>query len=100
MEGGVNYCCLGVLCDLARQDGLGTWDHDNYFVPVGESGLLSGQRSYPPEKVEKWAGLSERNPTVNMNGEIFTLALTTTLSVLNDSGSSFAEIADLIERQL
>lgn len=81
-EGG--YCCLGVLCDLAAKEGIGTWDGD-YFSSgyITVDGLL-------PARVMKWAGLS-RNYGITYKKS--------TLDSLNDNGSSFKEIADIIEKR-
>jgi hypothetical protein len=88
------YCCLGVLCDLHRiETGLGKWIVDTYKTDKSAAGI----RDYLPQTVVQWAGLEERNssvdsflretnPTVNGNA----------LSRLNDDGSTFAQIADLI----
>lgn len=91
------YCCLGVLCELAVEEGIAiktkeisSFNYDN-------------DRSYPPESVCKWAEfkISEypypeeisyiRNPMI---GEY-------NLGEYNDSkGYSFKQIADLIENNL
>jgi hypothetical protein len=48
--------------------------------------------SYLPSSVRKWAGVEGCNPHIN-DGE-------STLVRLNDSGTTFNEIADLIEEHL
>lgn len=92
------YCCLGVLCDLyARETGKGRW----------ESLELSSMKKFCtesnpyelellPTAVQSWAGVNS-NPSVKEN-ELD--GWNTTLTSLNDSGRSFAEIANLIEEKL
>lgn len=83
------FCCLGVLCDIALKDGLTLEvkkDPDNGVYHYNESsGLL-------PHIVLQWSGLDIRNPKIDeeMN-----------LVVLNDdSKMGFSQIADKIEKQL
>ena len=77
-EGVSRYCCLGVLCDLVDPGGWeGTvWKQDDYYASV-----------MPPKSV--WSPAS---------GELF--GNPTYLSVRNDRGESFEEIADVIESKL
>lgn len=96
------YCCLGVLCELAVQD------------EVVEPGVISDvyasqgffyddEQWHLPQSVAKWAGMphkkydwdSERgyyeaNPRVGDD----------TVAELNDKGVKFEEIADRIEEYL
>jgi hypothetical protein len=71
------FCCLGVLCDVAGA----TWDANNKALVDGfkSSGLLS-------------------YPTLNKFG--LTGEQQNELAHLNDSGKTFAEIADHIEATL
>lgn len=93
LRSGDNYCCLGVLCDLAVQAGIGRWRHTlDDFDAKGE--LVS---TALPWAVVDWAGLSYSNPGVGV----------ATLAEYNDGAPdtgirphSFAEIADLIDAWL
>lgn len=94
-EGG--YCCLGVLCDVAGA----TWSrgdpNDRYWIATyngeREEGVLPGSLAraifgayeHQDPRVIVYAG--DRNHK-------------TTLSVLNDDGKTFAELANIIEEQL
>lgn len=85
----IGFCCLGVLCDLAVQDGVieeTSVNDGDYFCYDTESTLL-------PYEVVEWARLSSKDPKVVNNGE-------TTLSTLNDNGNSFISIAEVIDHQL
>jgi hypothetical protein len=100
--GEYEYCCLGVLCELARAEGVeialeydedeGVWSYD-------------GESAYLPPAVAEWAGLpvSEQIdtdtgrrwclPSVNVPG-----GGKDTLVVLNDHDRwNFAQIADAID---
>lgn len=93
-NGSRGYCCLGVLAEIvdpAREHP--SWQgYDSELLPIEfakELGLES------PEVVStnhRKSSDPEVKDTVNGNKD--------TLSGMNDSGSSFAEIADVIEEQL
>jgi hypothetical protein len=94
-----NFCCLGVLCDIAVHDGVARWSKmadDDYFC-LDEAEL-------PPAAVMAWAGLGTiwRDPyidghAVNQEGPIG-------LAQINDGETgrdyTFNEIADLIDIHL
>lgn len=88
--GGVRYCCLGVLCDLHRiATGNGRWlDTGEYLVT--STGNQSDQ--VLPGTVTEWAGLDKCDPIIP-NG----IFVGTSLASSNDTGTSFAKIADIIE---
>lgn len=84
------YCCLGVLCELAVAEGVITSRVDSFgdlvaYGPSGHTGFL-------PEAVDAWAELTKGYDPVLSSGE--------SLSVLNDDGKSFTEIADVIEADI
>lgn len=62
---GDNYCCLGVLCELARTEGV---VERSGRLKGGQSGYrASGSKDKPdymvlPDAVSKWAGLEDHNP--------------------------------------
>lgn len=97
------FCCLGVLSDLAvKGDESFSWNQeyegDAYYVKH-ESDMLN--RHYLPEVVADWAGLDE---TFSGQGIIETRhynrhgkPLRISLSGLNDSGLTFEQIADVID---
>lgn len=92
------FCCLGVLCDLAEQDGVkmrvNETERDGF--------RYDGSRGVPPESVAKWAGMSNACPNVDIPG----VSYPTPLWMLNDGlgavspALTFAEIAKVIEEQL
>jgi hypothetical protein len=95
INGEVFHCCLGVLCDIAVEEGvnIAVTDHGNNSVI-----LFDGNEDFLPTRVASWAGLTHNPVTsewldgVNMN---------VTLSYLNDNGGrTFPEIADIIDRDL
>lgn len=84
------FCCLGVLCDVARKEGVigrpkKMKDEGLYaYGPIGNSGVL-------PTVVKEWAGLTGVNPYIGPEAA----------SNWNDAEKkSFDEIADLIEEYL
>lgn len=90
LRNGDKFCCLGVLCDLAVK-------HSGLPIEVMlANGRLMGYDEcfiYPPTSVIIWSGIESFNGRFTVNGkEDF-------LDVLNDSEFSFAQIADVIERE-
>ena len=81
----VRFCCLGVLCELAIKDGL------DVEKRKGETKTFyDGDIAILPRKVMDWAGLENLDPLVNG----------VRVSRLNDAGSTFPELANLIEKEL
>ena len=86
------FCCLGVLTDLYMKEKGGSWvpplkdDDESCFRYVVDTKTAS-QGAIPPRKVCEWAGLRSQHGT-HLAGE--------SLVSLNDRGSTFQEIADLI----
>jgi hypothetical protein len=76
------FCCLGVLCDLYGKENNVEWNGDMFQDMV----------AVLPLSVIEWSGVGDGNPFVN--------AQTDSLIGLNDKGSTFNEIADVIEKQL
>jgi hypothetical protein len=100
------FCCLGVLCELAVEEGVVTrtqpWidgeviNRKDYEYDH-ESGAL-------PRAVREWAGLKHSNPTTTVPGSEVYEGLNDTntklsLAELNDNGKDFAYIASVIERE-
>lgn len=91
-----NFCCLGVLCDLASRDGVGAWedptdaDHRTRFKTESNTDLMM-----PLPEVNEWAGAG-RVPALNP-WRVEGRGASIELAVLNDEGSSFEYIADVIE---
>lgn len=94
----VQYCCLGVLCDIAYKEGvverveLVGDEGANYYRYGEEYGVL-------PDVVRRWAGIDsgEGNP---MLGDPIT-GSRTSLAWMNDSGNKdFGYIAEAIEKGL
>lgn len=81
------FCCLGVLCDLAPIS-AGSWRRKaatgDYLYDWNTGGLTI--------KVLEWASMSTLYPAG------FIDSTCDTLMHLNDSGKTFVEIADIIER--
>ena len=77
------FCCLGVLCDIAVKEGI-------IFPPKFEDGayLYEGSQGLLPWTVAGWADIPFTDG--RMKGD------DRALSVMNDSGYTFAEIAEVI----
>ena len=89
------FCCLGVLCDLySKETGIEwevsyTIDQETCHLPRYS---FNTETAFLPVEVKEWAGLESRSPIVKSpEDELKELA------ILNDNGSTFEEIAQLIE---
>ena len=117
------FCCLGVLCDLFQKDtGKGRWQSKDSEEQYGRLFKLSSKdlgSSYDSQDLDctlnrlitDWAGLKSTDPgfhKVGMKSEIRDCIkemntrdrpdqVRVTLAILNDDGSTFEEIANLIE---
>lgn len=87
-EDGAAFCCLGVLCDISK---IADWELVNGEI---SSRYLRAFSSLP-HSVVYWAGLDGSDPLVWVDE-----GAQAYLSVLNDSGTPFSKIADIIEEQL
>lgn len=90
-----SYCCLGVLCDLYRvEQGKGEWATSGnlsaWVFSAPNEDITETEAAVIPEVVQKWAGMESVEG--NYCGEI-------SLAGLNDGGSTFPELADLIEKK-
>lgn len=95
------YCCLGVLCELyQRETGQMGWEPTIFnTIP------FDGHLSLLPSRVEGWAGgLGGTIPPESLPLAWQCVgnraAASQLLIALNDGGSTFEEIADLIEKHL
>lgn len=92
----MGYCCLGVLCDLAIKEDItpGWVQRTNAYGDV--SYQTNGVGGVLPIAVRKWADMDSDNGTFDDVDE-FEEPMRNALSMLNDEGKSFNEIADFIE---
>lgn len=95
-----NYCCLGVLCDLASKAGVEVY----VSVEFNRTSYDGNAHSLPPS-VQEWAWLDSELPEVGLS----TAAVLEVggsedepahLAGLNDNGWSFEQIADQIDMDL
>lgn len=85
------FCCLGVLCEIAVEEGVVARRVHPRSVGYGEQGNIG----VLPVEVEVWAGLDSCDPSW-IDDELGR----STLSSRNDNGTPFAELADIIEKEL
>jgi hypothetical protein len=79
------YCCLGVLCDILKEDIGADWRNEMFL----------GSCQFLPAIVREKAELVSSDPNIKNESGILI-----SLSDLNDNGRSFEEIAKYIEEQL
>lgn len=88
--------CLGVLCEIAVQEGIAQRKGINYWTR--DDDLTD---DVLPHGVVEWVGIDSPNPTVLLGFNVRMLSDNgARLSDLNDTGLTFPQIADLIEREL
>jgi len=87
------FCCLGVACDIS---GLGRWegsDLNGWEYVVGNRVAGNSSDSVLPVPVKEWLGFEEECGSYkDMDHDC-----TTSLMDENDSGTTFAEIAEIID---
>ena len=90
------FCCLGVLCDVAVEQGLATWQpsmlNPDAFYVAGKG--TDRSPALLPVVVQQWAGLCGSPQFTGGGGEYAGCALT---SVNDNEQETFSGIADLIE---
>lgn len=88
------YCCLGVACEMAREDVGGKWEGNEFRVFVDGTGK-NPQFTHMPAEVSEWLGIDHGKTGGNLgfsDGELAT--------ELNDTrGWSFAEIAKKVREE-
>jgi hypothetical protein len=105
-DGSESYCCLGVLCEIAVEDGIvsrtvsdngSIYYHDGKYDMVQMHVLTSG--------VIEWSGIDDANPEIDTEG--FDVLVDgdsrsyASLSELNDYANwNFSQIADFIDDKL
>lgn len=107
------YCCLGVLCDLAVQAGIATWevkDNNKIFqIKTMEYSSIAVEgvkipyltASFVPKAVIEWAGLEEDNINFQNTDSADIIIKNNSLSSMNDDFEySFKKIAKKIDKNL
>lgn len=86
-EDGMKHCCLGVLCELAVENGvqLEVWDNES-------NRLYDDAEGMPPKAVTEWAGLEK------YQGQGITVSASKYADMNDAQHKTFMEIADEIER--
>lgn len=82
----VAYCCLGVLCDVMKEELKGNWHTQNGSFECRLGDTTSWEAGALSNRFEDYIGLlpAQQGDLIRMN----------------DSGSSFNKIADYIEKNL
>lgn len=100
-EKGEGYCCLGVLCEVFRKEtGKGEWVRSDMAERVDF--LVEGhtETNFLPRAVMEWAGLSMSDPELEPSSQ-YVVEGDMTASMANDKVKlTFAEIADLVAKNL
>lgn len=93
-DGKKGRCCLGVLCDIAVEDGV---IHPPHWDEARETMYYSDSAAYLPAEVMDWAGLDTPYGVSFVDEDGYN----TDLTDLNDiRDNSFVEIAEVIREKL
>lgn len=105
LNGPTEYCCLGVLCEIAVEAGIaertglpGSDEFDDLLRVVNYKTVLDDRETELPLEVYQWAGLPDDNPCVNYVDPEYG-SQRDSLAELNDGGYTFEQLAMLIEEQ-
>lgn len=88
-----SFCALGVLCDLYQKEHPKNPLNEEKMDSKSKNGnevTFAGENATLPKKVQRWAGLRD--------DEVFFEEKSSTIPQLNDNGTSFKTIANLIEK--
>ena len=95
------FCCLGVLCDIAYQNGVVERKlHNNIADEVGDNyyyGVESPSGAFLPPEVKDWAKMGSGDPRV---GEIRGRGEVSLIDLNDEIKADFEEIANRIENYL
>lgn len=118
-EGG--FCCLGVLCEIARDKEIVTLEGDEiYSRYVTLNNRIDAEVAVPPESVVSFSDLGSQNPNIYFTPEEYQVLVDrgvspeafyasaqggsinyiTNLATLNDNGATFSLVAEVIEQKL
>lgn len=90
-----SYCCLGVLCDLYRvEQGKGEWcrtSTGDMEFRIEDDRVEESEMAVLPVTVAEWAGIRDVAGGIAETND--------SLASMNDAGSTFPELADLIEKK-
>jgi len=93
------YCCLGVACEIS---GLGSWNsyESSSFVFVPHDDADGAQMAIMPPAVMEYYGVDDGRVPVSYPRRYSGYVDGYVLSDMNDLGMTFAQIADIIEREM
>ncbi len=98
------YCCLGVLCEVAVEAGVTGPPvfNRNAITLEPDDGLylFDGNDAFPPDSVEAWAELPNQLVLEVEHSDELGPVKRGLITMNDDMGLTFEEIADLIEAQL
>lgn len=90
------FCCLGVLCEMAAEQGVVEKSTGTETTIYGPPPYDSIPDQVLPDAVKEWAGLQSDDPLTYIPSDMYTDGCGS-LAGLNDDGWLFADIADVIE---
>lgn len=100
------FCCLGVLCELYRQEtARGEFSGRSFSTPTTPDApgfpLIYASTCFPPDPVKEWAGISQADcEMLAVHNDPVAILEFITNETRTESAYSFEEIAQLIETYL
>lgn len=101
-DGVIRHCCLGVACEIAIEEGVISppvestpySGNPDYVVYIFDNEDMPKESNVLPHKVQAWLGFA------HLNGQfVAEWNQPQWLTALNDRGTSFEEIANIIESE-
>lgn len=93
------YCCLGVLCEVAIENGV---EVSKEVLEPEQVVMYDGRSTVLPLSVQRWAGLNDPNPLIEFDANpIERIIGIAAVSELNDKYRlTFPELADIFDERL
>ncbi len=100
------HCCLGVLCEIAIEEGLEITKHSSFKLFNGTDSLsfsYDNEKWVLPDAVQAWSGMLSNDGAGILDEQeddednIYVVS-SRSLAELNDAGRTFEEIADAIAK--
>ena len=98
-KGELEYCCLGVLCDIYAKENNIEWKDNMYGEEYSVLSTDIVECNELPEEVAAWAGCFKQDPSVIVKDTLLNHEDKYSLTYLNDTlDMTFEQISNFIEQ--
>lgn len=99
LKGDIEYCCLGVLCDLYNKEMKKNKKETLTETLSGDMYIFNMEADILPKVVQNWAKMKDSVGTFQILKDKDNIGKYVNLVDMNDSGCSFKKIAKTIEKE-